>query len=89
MSILTLFSILREFVEKTSVFHNCRGHFVEKCSVFVALVFEGPLESRPQDDVGDVALLMLLSTPSEFEIKLMLFFTATVILLINVAFSLS
>ena len=65
-SILTLVSILREFVEKTSVFHNFLGRFAEKCNVFVALVFEGPLESRPQDDVGDVALLMLLSTRSEF-----------------------
>ena len=66
VSILALFSILREFVEKISVFANLYGHFVEKCSVFVALVFEGPLQSRPQDDVGDVALLMLLSTRSEF-----------------------
>ena len=66
VSILTLFSILREFVEKISVSPNLYGHFVEKCSVFVALVFEGPLQSRPQDDVGDVALLMLLSTRSEF-----------------------
>ena len=66
VSILALFSILREFVEKISVSPNLYGHFVEKCSVFVALVFEGPLQSRPQDDVGDVALLMVLSTPSEF-----------------------
>ena len=66
VSILALFSILREFVEKISVFADLYGHFVKKCSVFVALVFEGPLQSRPQDDVGDVALLMLLSTPSEF-----------------------
>ena len=66
VSFLILFSILREFVEKTSVFLDFYGHFVEKCSVFVALGFEGPLQSRPQDDVGDVALLMLLSTPSEF-----------------------
>ena len=69
VSILALFSILREFVEKISVSPNLYGRFIEKCSVFVALVFEGPLESRPQDDVGDVALLMLLSTPSEFDEK--------------------
>ena len=66
VSILALFSILREFVEKTSIFLIIYGHFAEKRNVFVALGFEGPLQSRPQDDVGDVALLMLLSTPSEF-----------------------
>ena len=66
VSFLILLSILREFVEKTSVFLNEYGHPAEKCSVFVALGFEGPLQSRPQDDVGDVALLMLLSTRSEF-----------------------
>ena len=77
VSFLILVSILREFVEKTSVSLDWHGHFVEKCSVFVALRFEGPLQSRPQDDVGDVALLMLLSTPSEFGGKLMFFFTAT------------
>ena len=69
VSILALFSILREFVEEISVSPNLYGHFVEKCSVFVALVFEGPLQSRPQDDVGDVALLMRLSSPSEFDKK--------------------
>ena len=66
VSILALFSILRELVKKISVFLNLYGQFVEKCSVFVAFVFEGPLQSRPQDDVGDVAVLMLLSTRSEF-----------------------
>ena len=69
VSFLILFSILREFVEKISVFLDFYGHFVEKCSVFVALGFEGPLQSRPQDDVGDVALLMLLSSPSDFDEK--------------------
>ena len=69
VTILTLFSILRELIEKTSVYFKFQDHFVKKCSVFIALVFEGQLQSRPQDDVGDVALLMLLSTPSEFDEK--------------------
>ena len=69
VSILALFLILPEFVEEISVFLDLHGPLVEKCSVFVAFGFEGPLQSRPQDDVGDVALLMLLSTPSEFRGK--------------------
>ena len=74
---LILFPILREFVEKTSVFLDLHGHFVEKCNVFLAFGFEGPLQGRSQDVVGDVALLMLLPTPSEFGEKLVFFFTAT------------
>ena len=69
VALLMLLSTPSEFGEKTSVFFYRNVHLVEKCSVFVALGFEGPLQSRPQDDVGDVALLMLLSTPSEFRGK--------------------
>ena len=73
VSFLILLSILCEFVKKTTVFLDKYGHFIEQWSVFVALGFEGPLQSRPQDVVGDVALLMLLSTPSEFGEKTSVF----------------
>ena len=43
-----LFLIQSKFVEKTSVFLSSHGDLVEKCSVFVALGFHGPLQSGPR-----------------------------------------
>ena len=88
-SVSTLLWILSELLEKTSRFLNQCGDFIEKCSVFVALGLEGPHQSRPQGAKRNVPLFTPVSIPSEFVEKTSLLFTATVILLRNVAFSLS